>query len=582
MDIFRNLFNKKGNKRESDGISSNLYDEELRQIEENYTQGFISQEEFDFQIGLYTKWSKSTLPSNGLHIVTKGTFGDSDLYSISIRIGRFISNKFTINGELDPDFYWLKSVATRPCFHHLCFTYKKTVYSCLIGVVTDDFEVSVSEQDKRNFFNEVLSNCLYPCIIPINQDGDIYDENAPILDAKTLQPMNFLIEEEFIPSFMTKYELYARALNEVFIHLTERGCTKIAICDIPGLTPSLWFNDEKGNHSYAIIRSVPAGLEDNPYEFNKDLVEYYIDDKGYFVNLSWNNLHGNNGAFRDKRIFKNGSYIHNEIVLEPLNPLEIFEHNHPHFTFISQKLHKVKIDDLWDSSLEKISEQEEIRYKIYKHIGELKRGDSLNVEDVFGKGNVSADEYIEFLKVTARLTNPYPYYESQGELEKAMLEVKGDDAGIMYKIANTLLGGEDFIEAMKWYRMASELDDSDAMCRLAGGYKYGHGVEKDMEQALQLYKKAISVDGNVDALLDLGLCYLQGEGVPQNYQHGAFLMERSAKQGNMMAQYNMGVLYRTGRGIETDMDEALRWYHLSAAQGYEQAVDFLEHYNNEN
>lgn len=582
MGIFSNLFNKKGNKKESGAISSNLYTEELRQIEENYTQGFISQEEYDFQFGLYTKWSKSLLPSNGLHVVAKGTFGDSDLYNISIRIGRFISSKFTINGEHDPDFCWLKSVATRPCFHHLCFTYKKTVYSCLIGVVTDDGELSVSEQDKRNFFNEVLSNCLYPCIIPINQDGDIYDENAPILDAKTLQPINFIEEEEFIPSVMTKYELYARALNEVFFYLTERGCTKIAICDIPGLTPSLWFNDEKGSHSYVIVRSVPAGLEDLPYEFNKDLVEYYIDDKGYFVNLSWNNLLGNNGDFRDKRIFKSGSYIHNEIALEPLGPLEVFEHNHPHFTFISQKLHKVKIDDLWDSSLEKISAQEEIRYKIYKHIGELKRGDSVDPEDIFGKGNVSSDEYIEFLKVTARLTNPYPYYESQEELEKAILEVKGDDAGTMYKIANTLLGKKDFTEAMKWYRMAFELDDSDAMCRLAGGYKYGHGVEKDMEQSLQLYKKAISVDGNVDALLDLGLCYLQGEGVPQNYQHGAFLMERSAKQGNMMAQYNMGVLYQTGRGVETDMEEALRWYHLSAAQGYEQAVEFLNRYKQGN
>ena len=53
-------------------------------------------------------------------------------------------------------------------------------------------------------------------------------------------------------------------------------------------------------------------------------------------------------------------------------------------------------------------------------------------------------------------------------------------------------------------------------------------------------------------------------------------MERSAKQGNMMAQYNLGVLYRTGRGVEADMDTALYWYKLSAAQGYEEAMEFLE------
>ncbi len=582
MGIFKKLFKKKGDNKESDAVSSNLYDEELHQIEENYNQGFISQEEYDFQFGLCSKWSKSPLPCNGFHVVEKGTFGDSDLYNISIRVGKFISSLFTTNGELDPDFCWLKSVATRPCFHHLCFTYKKTVYSCLIGVVTDEGGVSVSEQDKRNFFNEVLSNCLYPCIIPINQDGDIYDEKAPILDAKSLQPINFNEQEEFVPSVMTKYELYARALNEVFMYLADRGCSKIAICDIQGLTPSLWFNDEKGNHSYVIIRSIPAGMEEMPYEFNKDLVEYYINDKGYFVNLLWNNLLGNNGDFKDKRIYKNGSYIHNKIELEPLAPIEVFEHNHPHFTFTSKELHKVKVDDTWDSSLEDISEQEKIRYKIYKHIGELKRGDSFDAEDIFGKGNVTVDEYMEYLKVTARLINPYPYYESQEELEKAISEVKNNDAGTMYRIANTFLGSNNFEEAFKWYSKAADKGDTDALCRLAGAYKYGHGVEKDMEHTLQLYKKAISIDGNADALLDLGLCYLKGEGVPQNYSHGFFLMERSAKQGNMMAQYNMGVLYKDGIGVEPNMEEAFRWFHLSAAQGYEQAIEFLNRYKQGN
>lgn len=582
MGIFRNLFNKKGNKKESETITSNLYDEELRQIKECYDQGFISQEEYDFQFGLYSKWSESQPSGNGLHVVEKGTFGDSDLYNISIRIGRFISSKFTINGELDPDFCWLKSVAIRPCFHHLCFTYKKTVYSCLIGVVTDDGELSVSEQDKRNFFNYILSNCLYPCIIPINQDGDIYDENAPILDAKTLQPINFIEEEEFIPSVMTEYELYARALNEVSFYLTERGCTKIAICDIWGITPSLWFNDENGNHSYVIIRSVPAGLEDSHYEFNKDLVEYYKDDKGYFVNMLWVNMDGNIGDFRDIRIIKNGSYVHTKIELEPLDPLEDFERNHPHFTFISKELYEVKIDDLWDSSLEEISEQEKIRYKIYRHFGELKRGDSFNVEDVFGKGNVSADEYIQFLNVTARLANPYPHYESQEELEKAISEVKDDDTDIMYKIANTFLWKENFEEAVEWYLRAADKGNADAMCMLANSYRDGDGVEKDMEQALQLYKKAIAIDGNIDSLLGLGICYMKGDGVSQNYQHGVFLIERSAKQGNMIAQYNMGEFYRIGMGVETDMEEALRWYHLSAAQGYDKAIEFLEHYSNAN
>lgn len=77
--------------------------------------------------------------------------------------------------------------------------------------------------------------------------------------------------------------------------------------------------------------------------------------------------------------------------------------------------------------------------------------------------------------------DPYPYYESQEELENAISEVKDNDAVIMYRIANTFLGNNNFDEAVKWYSRAVDLGDTDAMCRLAGAYKYGHVVEKNME-----------------------------------------------------------------------------------------------------
>ncbi len=36
-----------------------------------------------------------------------------------------------VDGVLVPDFCWLKVLANRPCFHHLAFSYKKTVYTFL-------------------------------------------------------------------------------------------------------------------------------------------------------------------------------------------------------------------------------------------------------------------------------------------------------------------------------------------------------------------------------------------------------------------------------------------------------------------
>ena len=233
-------------------------------------------------------------------------------------------------------------------------------------------------------------------------------------------------------------------------------------------------------------------------------------------------------------------------------------------------------DGIWDASLEVISDQEKIRYKIYERYAQLKPGDRFDVTTVFGKDNVSVDEYVEFLKVMGRLVNRYPMFETDEELHEALTEVstsKSDDVELIWKIGNSYMGREDVSEANKWYARAAELGHSDAMCLLAGSYRHGFGVPQDIKKALQWYKRSIVTDGNDNALLDLGLCYLKGEGVPVDYDHGFFLMLRSARQENMNAQFNMGTLYRLGHGVKPDMEEALRWYQRSAAQGYEQAVE---------
>jgi hypothetical protein len=40
-----------------------------------------------------------------------------------------------------------------------------------------------------------------------------------------------------------------------------------------------------------------------------------------------------------------------------------------------------------------------------------------------------------------------------------------------------------------------------------------------------------------------------------------------AKQGNISAQLNLGVMYERGQGVAKDYAEALKWYRLAAEQG---------------
>ena len=60
-----------------------------------------------------------------------------NLFDLSIRLSDYITEQFKDKetGETPDEFWWHRSCATRPAFHHLCFAYKATVYSCLIGSI---------------------------------------------------------------------------------------------------------------------------------------------------------------------------------------------------------------------------------------------------------------------------------------------------------------------------------------------------------------------------------------------------------------------------------------------------------------
>ncbi|MCA6073214.1 MAG: sel1 repeat family protein, partial [Endomicrobium sp.] len=42
--------------------------------------------------------------------------------------------------------------------------------------------------------------------------------------------------------------------------------------------------------------------------------------------------------------------------------------------------------------------------------------------------------------------------------------------------------------------------------------------------------------------------------------------QKSADQGNVNAQYNLGVMYANGEGVQQNYKEAVNWYQKSADQ----------------
>ncbi len=55
---------------------------------------------------------------------------------------------------------------------------------------------------------------------------------------------------------------------------------------------------------------------------------------------------------------------------------------------------------------------------------------------------------------------------------------------------------------------------------------------------------------------------------PENPEPDLETLLTLARQGHPVAQFNLGVKYDFGQGVEKDPEHAVRWYRLAAAQGH--------------
>lgn len=125
-----------------------------------------------------------------------------------------------------------------------------------------------------------------------------------------------------------------------------------------------------------------------------------------------------------------------------------------------------------------------------------------------------------------------------------------------------------------WLPLA-ERGDVAAMRNVGHLYRWGQGVEKDVPQAMQWYRKAAET-GFARAQANLAAIYLQGdEGVPIDYPEARKWFEAAARQGHAVAQYNLGLMYELGLGIEKNDAVALGWYNNAAKAGQPDALERL-------
>jgi hypothetical protein len=134
---------------------------------------------------------------------------------------------------------------------------------------------------------------------------------------------------------------------------------------------------------------------------------------------------------------------------------------------------------------------------------------------------------------------------------------------------------KDYEKAIPILLDISKRGSAGAQFELAKIYRFGLGVEENINTAVSYYKKAAD-NGSGDAQCSLGALYYKGTGVTKNYTTAVLYFKKAANQGDRTGQFNLACSYLDGTGIKKNREEALKWFKLSAEQDYKPAIDFLK------
>jgi TPR repeat protein len=92
----------------------------------------------------------------------------------------------------------------------------------------------------------------------------------------------------------------------------------------------------------------------------------------------------------------------------------------------------------------------------------------------------------------------------------------------------------------------------------------------DYQTALSAWEP-LAERGNAAAQYNVGLLYRLGKGVAQNDRAAVKWYALAAQQASAEAQFNLGFMYDYGYGVPENDSASVKWYTLAAEQGHAQA-----------
>ncbi len=166
-------------------------------------------------------------------------------------------------------------------------------------------------------------------------------------------------------------------------------------------------------------------------------------------------------------------------------------------------------------------------------------------------------------------------YIIDNDLQTVYMGFDPEEKGIMLtveneKIAHRVVGGRQR-PSMECYT-------------LLGGVEMSRPYADEIFEADELEdisieeKEKAANDGNVYAMKQVALAYLNGDDVDADPQKAASWMEKAAENNDIEAQYNTGLFYAKGHGVRRDFKKAAEWMNKALENGDPDAKAPAEQY----
>lgn len=130
--------------------------------------------------------------------------------------------------------------------------------------------------------------------------------------------------------------------------------------------------------------------------------------------------------------------------------------------------------------------------------------------------------------------------------------------------------------AWKWSvaGMFTQLETNDPQIWhvLGDAFQNGHGIDRDLEQAEQWFRKSAET-GHVRSMFRLGHLLGRAERSPEELAGSILWYRRAADLGDASGMTSLGFAYREGRGVPVDEREATDWFIKAHAAGAKHAAE---------